>query len=127
MIFSLVIVVTLPRESGIRTLIGSIILRSIFLLGPESTLCLLGVVTVSLQLFFKNKAFCQLFKKCGKNVYIDFKHFSDLEISFTILSSISEYINGSTGYYSNQKSIEDTTLGPLIDKICTYMRFFDFW
>ncbi|XP_073839343.1 inositol 1,4,5,-trisphosphate receptor isoform X2 [Musca autumnalis] len=49
MIFSLVIVVTLPRESGIRTLIGSIILRSIFLLGPESTLCLLGVVTVTLK------------------------------------------------------------------------------
>ena len=47
MIFSLVIVITLPRESGIRTLIGSIILRAIFLLGPESTLCLLGVVTVS--------------------------------------------------------------------------------
>ncbi|XP_059217351.1 inositol 1,4,5-trisphosphate receptor isoform X2 [Stomoxys calcitrans] len=49
MIFSLVIVVMLPRESGIRTLIGSIILRSIFLLGPESTLCLLGVVTVTLK------------------------------------------------------------------------------
>ncbi|KAM7363236.1 inositol 1,4,5,-trisphosphate receptor isoform 1-T15 [Cochliomyia hominivorax] len=49
LIFSLVIVVTLPRESGIRTLIGSIILRSIFLLGPESTLCLLGVVTVTLK------------------------------------------------------------------------------
>ncbi|KAI9577167.1 hypothetical protein GQX74_009687 [Glossina fuscipes] len=47
--FSLVIVATLPRESGIRTLIGSIILRSIFLMGPESTLCLLGIVTVSLK------------------------------------------------------------------------------
>ncbi|KAH8407261.1 hypothetical protein KR222_011790 [Zaprionus bogoriensis] len=49
MIFSLVIVITLPRESGIRTFIGSIILRFIFLLGPESTLCLLGVVTVTLK------------------------------------------------------------------------------
>ncbi|KAL9888086.1 inositol 1,4,5,-trisphosphate receptor isoform 2-T2 [Glossina fuscipes fuscipes] len=47
--FSLVIVATLPRESGIRTLIGSIILRSIFLMGPESTLCLLGIVTVTLK------------------------------------------------------------------------------
>lgn len=47
LIFSLVIVITLPRESGIRTFIGSVILRFIFLLGPESTLCLLGVVTVS--------------------------------------------------------------------------------
>ncbi|ALC46642.1 Itp-r83A [Drosophila busckii] len=49
LIFSLVIVITLPRESGIRTLIGSVILRFIFLLGPESTLCLLGVVTVTLK------------------------------------------------------------------------------
>ncbi|XP_037951904.1 inositol 1,4,5-trisphosphate receptor [Teleopsis dalmanni] len=49
LIFSLAIVVTLPRESGIRTLIGSIILRSIFLIGPESTLMLLGVVTVTLK------------------------------------------------------------------------------
>uniref|UniRef100_B3P2E7 Inositol 1,4,5-trisphosphate receptor n=1 Tax=Drosophila erecta TaxID=7220 RepID=B3P2E7_DROER len=48
-IFSLVIVLTLPRESGIRTFIGSVILRFIFLLGPESTLCLLGVVTVTLK------------------------------------------------------------------------------
>ncbi|XP_068150313.1 inositol 1,4,5-trisphosphate receptor isoform X2 [Drosophila tropicalis] len=49
MIFSLIIVITLPRESGIRTLIGSMILRFIFLLGPESTLCLLGIVTVTLK------------------------------------------------------------------------------
>ncbi|XP_023177114.1 inositol 1,4,5-trisphosphate receptor isoform X2 [Drosophila hydei] len=49
LIFSLVIVITLPRESGIRTFIGSVILRFIFLLGPESTLCLLGVVTVTLK------------------------------------------------------------------------------
>ncbi|XP_032593574.1 inositol 1,4,5-trisphosphate receptor isoform X2 [Drosophila grimshawi] len=49
LIFSMVIVITLPRESGIRTFIGSIILRFIFLLGPESTLCLLGVVTVTLK------------------------------------------------------------------------------
>nr|BAA14399.1 inositol 1,4,5-trisphosphate receptor [Drosophila melanogaster] len=48
-IFSLVIVLALPRESGIRTFIGSVILRFIFLLGPESTLCLLGVVTVTLK------------------------------------------------------------------------------
>ncbi|XP_062121522.1 inositol 1,4,5-trisphosphate receptor isoform X2 [Drosophila sulfurigaster albostrigata] len=49
LIFSLVIVITLPRESGIRTFIGSVILRFIFMLGPESTLCLLGVVTVTLK------------------------------------------------------------------------------
>ncbi|XP_001359354.3 inositol 1,4,5-trisphosphate receptor isoform X2 [Drosophila pseudoobscura] len=49
MLLSLVFVIMLPRASGIRTLIGSAILRSNFLLGPESTLCLLGVVTVTLK------------------------------------------------------------------------------
>ncbi|XP_055907369.1 inositol 1,4,5-trisphosphate receptor isoform X2 [Eupeodes corollae] len=49
MLFSLVIVIMLPRESGIRTLIGSVILRFIFLIGPEPTLWLLGSVTVALK------------------------------------------------------------------------------
>lgn len=46
MLISLAIVVTLPRESGIRTLVASIILRCIFSLGPEPTLLLLGSSTV---------------------------------------------------------------------------------
>lgn len=49
MLTSLALVVTLPRESGIRTLVASIILRCIFSLGPEPTLWLLGSITV----FFK--------------------------------------------------------------------------
>ena len=47
MLSSAVIVVTLPRESGIRTLVASTILRLIFSIGPEPTLWLLGFLTVS--------------------------------------------------------------------------------
>ncbi|KAL5274464.1 ITPR1 family protein [Megaselia abdita] len=50
MLFSFALVITLPRESGIRTLIGSIILRLIFLIGPEPTLWLLGSVMVAMKL-----------------------------------------------------------------------------
>ena len=46
MFISLAIVITLPRESGIRTLVASIILRCIFSFGPEPTLWLLGSSTV---------------------------------------------------------------------------------
>lgn len=46
MIFSFAIVITLPRESGIRTLVASVILRFIFSLGPEPTMWLLGSITV---------------------------------------------------------------------------------
>nr|XP_012148674.1 PREDICTED: inositol 1,4,5-trisphosphate receptor isoform X3 [Megachile rotundata] len=49
MLSSGVIVVTLPRESGIRTLVASTILRLIFSIGPEPTLWLLGFVTVVLK------------------------------------------------------------------------------
>lgn len=49
MLISLAIVVTMPRESGIRTLVASIILRFIFSVGPEPTLWLLGSVTVLLK------------------------------------------------------------------------------
>lgn len=49
MLISLAIVVTMPRESGIRTLVASIILRFIFSFGPEPTLWLLGSVTVLLK------------------------------------------------------------------------------
>lgn len=49
MLISLAIVVTMPRESGIRTLVASIILRFIFSIGPEPTLWLLGSVTVLLK------------------------------------------------------------------------------
>lgn len=46
MLVSLAIVFTLPRVSGIRTLVAAVILRLIFSLGPEPTLWLLGTVTV---------------------------------------------------------------------------------
>lgn len=49
MLVSLAIVATMPRESGIRTLVASIILRFIFSFGPEPTLWLLGSVTVVLK------------------------------------------------------------------------------
>lgn len=46
MLASAAIVITLPRESGIRTLVASTILRLIFSVGPEPTLWLLGFLTV---------------------------------------------------------------------------------
>lgn len=46
MFASAVIIITLPRESGIRTFVASTILRLIFSVGPEPTLWLLGFVTV---------------------------------------------------------------------------------
>lgn len=49
MLASAAIVITLPRETGIRTLVASTILRLIFSLGPEPTLWLLGTLTVILQ------------------------------------------------------------------------------
>ncbi|XP_076620274.1 inositol 1,4,5-trisphosphate receptor-like isoform X5 [Colletes latitarsis] len=49
MLSSSVIIITLPRESGIRTLVASTILRLIFSIGPEPTLWLLGFVTVVLK------------------------------------------------------------------------------
>ncbi|KAK9889429.1 hypothetical protein WA026_004699 [Henosepilachna vigintioctopunctata] len=49
MISSATIVITLPREMGIRTLVASTILRLIFSLGPEPTLWLLGAVTILLK------------------------------------------------------------------------------
>lgn len=47
MLSSAIIVITLPRESGIRTLVASTILRLIFSIGPEPTLWLLGFLTVN--------------------------------------------------------------------------------
>ncbi|KAJ8985868.1 hypothetical protein NQ317_006242 [Molorchus minor] len=49
MLTSGAIVITLPRETGIRTLVASIILRLIYSLGPEPTLWLLGTVTILLK------------------------------------------------------------------------------
>ncbi|XP_018320612.1 inositol 1,4,5-trisphosphate receptor isoform X2 [Agrilus planipennis] len=49
MLASTTIVITLPREMAIRTLVVSIILRLIFSLGPEPTLWLLGILTVFLK------------------------------------------------------------------------------
>ncbi|KAL1493193.1 hypothetical protein ABEB36_011294 [Hypothenemus hampei] len=49
MLVSSAIVITLPRETGIRTLVASTILRLIYSLGPEPTLWLLGAVTIILK------------------------------------------------------------------------------
>ncbi|XP_011690390.1 PREDICTED: inositol 1,4,5-trisphosphate receptor isoform X3 [Wasmannia auropunctata] len=49
MLASAAIVLTLPRESGIRTFVASTILRLIFSVGPEPTLWLLGFVTITLK------------------------------------------------------------------------------
>ncbi|XP_033607946.1 inositol 1,4,5-trisphosphate receptor isoform X2 [Cryptotermes secundus] len=49
MLVSVAIVITLPRESGVRTLVASTILRMIFSVGPEPTLLLLGTITVFLK------------------------------------------------------------------------------
>lgn len=48
MLVSAAIAIILPRESGIRTLVASTILRMIFSAGPEPTLWMLGTLTVSL-------------------------------------------------------------------------------
>ena len=47
MFVSLAIVITLPRPSGIRTLIAATILRLIFSVGLELTLLILGGLNVS--------------------------------------------------------------------------------
>ncbi|XP_055609347.1 inositol 1,4,5-trisphosphate receptor isoform X4 [Uranotaenia lowii] len=49
MLVSLVIVITVPRQSGIRTLIVALILRLIFSCGPEPTIWLLGCTTVIMK------------------------------------------------------------------------------
>ncbi|XP_019760467.2 inositol 1,4,5-trisphosphate receptor [Dendroctonus ponderosae] len=49
MLVSSAIVITLPRETGIRTLVVSTILRLIYSLGPEPTLWLLGSITILLK------------------------------------------------------------------------------
>lgn len=49
MLSSTAIVITLPRETGIRTLVASTILRLIYSLGPEPTLWLLGTLTILLK------------------------------------------------------------------------------
>lgn len=49
MMSSTALVISLPKETGIRTLVASTILRLIFSLGPEPTLWLLGTLTVLLK------------------------------------------------------------------------------
>ncbi|CAH1989192.1 unnamed protein product [Acanthoscelides obtectus] len=49
MLCSSAIVATLPRQTGIRTLVASTILRLIYSVGPEPTLCFLGAVTIILK------------------------------------------------------------------------------
>lgn len=51
MLVSAAIVITLPRESGIRTFVASTILRLIFSVGPEPTLWLLGFLTVKKNIY----------------------------------------------------------------------------
>jgi len=57
MLVSAAIVITLPRESGVRTFVASTILRMIFSVGPEPTLLILGTITVSnvTVLYLKDK------------------------------------------------------------------------
>lgn len=52
MLASAAIVITLPRESGIRVLVASTILRLIISIGPEPTLWLLCFLTVKIILHF---------------------------------------------------------------------------
>lgn len=49
MLVSAAIVITLPRESGVRTFVASTILRMIFSVGPEPTLLILGTITMFLK------------------------------------------------------------------------------
>lgn len=49
MLLSLATVCTVPRTSGVRTLVASIILRLIFSAGAEPTLWLLGLLTIILK------------------------------------------------------------------------------
>ncbi|KAF4532260.1 hypothetical protein B566_EDAN016442, partial [Ephemera danica] len=49
MMVSAAIVITLPRQSGVRTLVASTILRMILSIGPEPTLIMLGTITVGLK------------------------------------------------------------------------------
>lgn len=67
MLSSGVIVITLPRESGIRTLVASTILRLIFSIGPEPTLWLLGFVTVNLQAVYQKYIFTG--SSCIMNIF----------------------------------------------------------
>lgn len=46
---TLAFVITVPRESGVRALVASIIVRLIFSIGPEPTLWLLGSLTVLMK------------------------------------------------------------------------------
>lgn len=55
LLLSMMVAVTLPRQSSIRSFVGSIILRFIFLFGPEATLSLLGIVTVSESIIHLSK------------------------------------------------------------------------
>lgn len=49
MLLSLASIFTVPRPSGIRTFVASIILRMIFSIGPSPTIWLLGFLTVILK------------------------------------------------------------------------------
>jgi hypothetical protein len=49
MLLSAAVAITLPKPSGIRTLVMTVILRLIFLAGPQPILMLLGTATVVLK------------------------------------------------------------------------------
>lgn len=48
-LLSLISVFTVPRSSGVRTFVASVILRMIFSIGPAPVLFLLGFMTVVLK------------------------------------------------------------------------------
>ncbi|EDV24936.1 uncharacterized protein TRIADDRAFT_56365 [Trichoplax adhaerens] len=52
MIISLAVILTAPRPSGIRTFIGSTILRLIFSVGLDATVALLGLLNVTVKITF---------------------------------------------------------------------------
>ena len=58
MLVSLAIVITVPRPSGVRSLIAATILRLIFSVGLEPTLILLGLINVSHTTHHRHRSHC---------------------------------------------------------------------
>lgn len=82
MLASAAIVITLPRESGIRTFVASTILRLIFSVGPEPTLWLLGFVTV------KKNIYIYMHKTCTNDILFYLFFFNALHLHGHLLLQI---------------------------------------
>ena len=70
MLVSLAIVITVPRPSGVRSLIAATILRLIFSVGLEPTLILLGLINVSLTPPGIGSAHMCLHSTCAAYMYM---------------------------------------------------------